>query len=84
MESLNNAMLNKAKQCRKFNANLHQISQCAEDLKHAGKNAAFKEWLHKLGRKDTLPRGRFFRGKKAGKPIILIDECWQFNKKIIA
>ncbi|EOX3117583.1 hypothetical protein ACPFMY_000422 [Vibrio cholerae] len=39
-----------------------------------GKNAAYKEWLHKLNRSDQLPRGKFFKSKKAAKPIMVIDE----------
>ncbi|HHC7087292.1 TPA: hypothetical protein ACN376_003994 [Vibrio parahaemolyticus] len=39
------------------------------------KTAAFREWQHKLHRNDTLPRGAFFKGKKAGKPIFIMDEC---------
>ncbi|EGR3042467.1 hypothetical protein DMW15_22940 [Vibrio parahaemolyticus] len=39
------------------------------------KTAAFQEWQHKLHRNDTLPRGPFFKGKKAGKPIFIMDEC---------
>lgn len=40
------------------------------------KTAAFRDWQHKLKRGDQLPRGKFFKGKKAGKPIILMDEAW--------
>lgn len=43
-----------------------------------GKDAAYKDWLHKLNRNDKLPRGKFFKGKKAGKPIILMDEAHLF------
>lgn len=39
------------------------------------KTAAFREWQHKLHHNDTLPRGPFFQGKKAGKPILNLDEC---------
>lgn len=45
------------------------------------KTAAFRDWQHKLNRNDQLPRGKFFKGKQAGKTIILIDECWQFFPK---
>lgn len=40
--------------------------------------ALIKDWLHKLNRNDKLPRGKFFKGKKAGKPIILMDEAHLF------
>lgn len=40
--------------------------------------AAEKEWLHKLKAGDRLPRGKFFRNKKAGKPLVIMDEFHQF------
>lgn len=30
-----------------------------------GKNAAFSEWQRKLGRNDTLPRGKHFKSIKS-------------------
>lgn len=42
--------------------------------KHAIKMSAFKDWQYKLNRNDTLPRGKFFAGKVAGKPIVIMDE----------
>lgn len=44
----------------------------------AGKRAAFREWQYKLSRGDKLPRGKYFNGKKAGRPIVIIDEAWSF------
>lgn len=38
------------------------------------KTAAFLDWQHKLHRNDQLPRGRFFKGKKAGIPVVIMDE----------
>jgi len=38
---------------------------------------AFDDWLHQLSRKDRVPRGRYFRGKRPGKPLIIVDEFWQ-------
>jgi len=38
---------------------------------------AFDEWLHQLSRKDRVPRGRYFRGKRPGKHLIIVDEFWQ-------
>jgi len=67
------ALLAKAAQCRKFGSKFHTVSQNLDEyLAYRGKNAAYKDWLHKLNRGDKLPRGKFFKGKKAGKPIILI------------
>lgn len=57
------------------------IKQAERQKAQRLKTAAFRDWQHKLNRNDQLPRGKFFKGKKAGKPIILIDECWQFFSK---
>lgn len=38
---------------------------------------AFDDWLHQLSRKDSVPSGRYFRGKRPGKPLIIVDELWQ-------
>ncbi|EKZ8998595.1 hypothetical protein RE762_004467 [Salmonella enterica] len=43
--------------------------------------AAEKEWLHKLKAGECLPRGKFFRNKKPGKPLIIIDEFHMMWKK---
>lgn len=40
--------------------------------------AIFLDWQHKLHRNDQLPRGCFFKGKKAGKPVVIIDECHRY------
>jgi hypothetical protein len=41
---------------------------------------AFRDWQYRLNRKDKLPRGKYFKGKVAGKPITCIDEFWShFN-----
>jgi len=60
---------------RKFGSKLITVTQDANTyLKHKGKNAAFKDWIYKLNRGDTLPRGKFFQGKSAGKPLLIMDE----------
>lgn len=38
---------------------------------------AFDDWIHQLSRNDRVPRGRYFRGKRPGKPLIIVDEFWQ-------
>lgn len=43
--------------------------------------AAEKEWMHKLKAGECLPRGKFFRNKKPGKPLIIIDEFHMMWKK---
>nr|WP_011922924.1 hypothetical protein [Pseudomonas fluorescens]CAM96147.1 hypothetical protein pQBR0115 [Pseudomonas fluorescens SBW25] len=45
------------------------------------KTAAFEEWRLKLNLSDRLPRGRFFKGKRPGRKLVVMDEFWQaFNK----
>ena len=46
---------------------------------HPGKNAAFRVWRRKLRRGERLPRGRFFKGKRAGMTMI-VDEGWALSK----
>lgn len=41
------------------------------------RTAAFTDWQHSLKRGDKLPRGKFFRGKEAGRPFIALDERWR-------
>lgn len=41
---------------------------------------AFDDWLHQLSHKDRVPRGRYFRGKRPGRPLMIVDEFWpQFS-----
>lgn len=42
------------------------------------KEEAFREWQYRLTRGDRLPRGKYFRNKAAGRPLIIIDEAWRF------
>ncbi|WP_052271992.1 hypothetical protein [Pantoea sp. CFSAN033090] len=37
-------------------------------------HAAYKEWIHRLKPGERLPRGRFFRGKRPGRPLMILDE----------
>lgn len=41
---------------------------------------AFDEWVRNLHPGDRLPRGRYFRDKKPGLPLLLMDEFWLFNR----
>ncbi|MCE7534209.1 hypothetical protein [Acinetobacter nosocomialis] len=44
-------------------------------------NAPFKHYLENvLKHGDILPRGKFFKGKTAGKPILVLDEFWMAAK----
>ena len=35
---------------------------------------AFREWLYQLKKGERLPRGKYFCGRKPGRPIFFIDE----------
>ncbi|EMY6611141.1 hypothetical protein ABCL16_003396 [Vibrio parahaemolyticus] len=59
---------------------VHATQKHDDHANHRNKNAAFKEWLHRVNRGDQLPRGAFFRGKKASKPFIVKDEAWLFMR----
>jgi len=40
-----------------------------------GKNAAYRDWLMRLKKGEQLPRGKFFRGKRAGvNKLVIVDE----------
>lgn len=45
------------------------------------KTAAFEEWRQKLNLSDRLPRGRFFKGKRPGRKLVVMDEFWQAFSK---
>lgn len=79
-----------------FNRNIISVTQSLRDLgfkiddngklvrldRSRIKNyAAEKEWIEKLKHGDRLPRGKFFRNKKAGKPLVIMDEFHDFHWK---
>lgn len=68
-------------QGRKLNTKAFIATQVVMDMPglerriaYLRKTAAFKEWLEKLNHGDRLPRGKFFIGKKPGKPLMIMDE----------
>ncbi|USD58895.1 hypothetical protein J4N45_10170 [Vibrio sp. SCSIO 43140] len=59
--------------------NIEQLNAMSKRKeKYRLKTAAFLEWQHKLNRNDTLPRGRFFRNKRPGPPVLAIDEAHRY------
>lgn len=50
-----------------------------ERLRHIKKTSAFDEWRQRLRPNDRLPRGHFFKGKKAGPAFFFMDEFCQAN-----
>lgn len=48
------------------------VHKCGQKNRTKG-NPAFRDWQYRLRRGERLPRGRFFRGKKAGRPSVLLD-----------
>ena len=37
---------------------------------------AFKDWQHRLRKGEQLPRGKYFKEKTPGKPLVVQDEFW--------
>lgn len=67
---------------RKQNQTGVMVTQKLSDFDGHNKNAPYRHWIRKLDRKDTLPRGKFFKGKVGGRTkFLVIDEMHQlFNK----
>ena len=65
----------------KYGTRFVTVTQTLPDMErfeaHRRKTAAFEEWRQKLKRGDRLPRGRFFKGKKPGRKLVVMDEFWQ-------
>ncbi|MEZ9359036.1 hypothetical protein AB4175_04015 [Vibrio cyclitrophicus] len=59
----------------------HIIAKTEQDKAYRLKTAAFKEWQHKLHPNDQLPRGAFFKNKRAGKPIVIMDEFHRYFER---
>lgn len=64
---------------KKFGTRVHHVTQSAEDFIRPRYGTAFKEWQYKLKRGDKLPRGKWFKGKTAGRPRVIFDEAWRFR-----
>ena len=64
--------------------NIKEIKIKAEkQIKYRRKTAAFRDWQFSLKRGDTLPRGKFFKGKKAGGQIVITDEAHLFISQVL-
>ena len=57
------------------------IDQNEAVVRKSAKEAPFKQWQHQLRRGYQLPRGKYFKGKKAGRPIMIMDEAWKLLNK---
>ncbi|WGO96417.1 hypothetical protein QCD61_28380 (plasmid) [Pseudomonas viciae] len=71
---------------KKYGAQFVTVTQTLPDMErfeaYRRKTAAFEEWREKLNKGDRLPRGRFFKGKRPGRKLVVIDEFWQaFSKE---
>jgi len=58
----------------------HYITQNISDFSMAGPKFAFFDWQMKLKEKDRLPRGKWFQGKRAGSPKLVMDEAFLMTK----
>ncbi|MDF7662840.1 hypothetical protein PUG81_28160 [Erwiniaceae bacterium L1_54_6] len=59
-----------------------RLTEVTQSPSHFGslprQRPAFKDWIVRLKRGEQLPRGKFFKGKKPGRPPLLVDEFWRF------
>lgn len=57
------------------------VTQAMPDIEryeaYRRKTAAFEEWRQNLNRNDRLPRGKFFKEKKPGCSLVVMDEFWR-------
>ncbi len=64
----------------KYERRLVAATQSSSDIKrheaYRRRTAAFEEWRQKLNYSDRLPRGKFFKDKKPGRKLFVIDELW--------
>jgi hypothetical protein len=68
---------------RKPNHSSIIVTQKMSDFDILNKNAPYRHWIKKLSRKDTLPRGKFFKGKIGGGiPYVILDEAHRFMKGV--
>jgi len=56
----------------------HNIVQKSSDSSRLFYGTVFREWQYNLKRGDILPRGKWFKDKKAGKPQLIYDEAHLF------
>lgn len=65
----------------KYGTRFVTVTQTLPDMErfeaYRRKTAAFEEWRQKLNRGDRLPRGRYFKGKKPARNLVVLDEFWQ-------
>lgn len=64
-----------------YEYDFERITKTKEDLKRLIGKPAFRHWQYKLKQGETLPRGKFFKGKKpkgGRRPLIILDEAWMF------
>ena len=57
------------------------ITQNISDFSKTGPQFAFFDWQMKLKQGEKLPRGKWFQGKQAGRPKLVMDEVFLMNKK---
>jgi hypothetical protein len=65
----------------KYGRNVVAATQTLPDIQrqevYRRQTAAFEEWRKKLNYSDRLPRGRYFKGKKPGRKVVVMDELWR-------
>lgn len=59
---------------RKYGSQPIQVTLSLEAFGRCKPRPAFLDWIYRLKKGERLPRGRYFAGKKPGRPLQIIDE----------
>ena len=59
---------------RKHGSQTIEVTQSLEAFGRYKSRPAFQDWIYRLKKCERLPRGRYFVGKKPGRPFQIIDE----------
>lgn len=59
---------------RKHGSQTVEVTQSLETFGRYKSRPAFQDWSCRLKKGERLPRGRYFVGKKPGRPLQIIDD----------
>ncbi|EAR4482024.1 hypothetical protein EOG54_20360 [Salmonella enterica] len=59
---------------RKHGSQTVEVTQSLEAFGRYKPRPAFQDWICRLKKGERLPRGRYFVGKKPGRPLQIIDD----------
>ncbi len=66
---------------KKHERSIQYVTQKASDFSVPRFGTVYREWQYSLDRRDRLPRGKWFKNQKAGKPYVVMDEAHLFKLK---